>query len=331
MNTEASLAGERYFGIDIMKIAAAFMVTFYHFQHIDYGFTAGQFYIPNLNRLLMNLCVVSVPLFFMCNGAILLNKKYSVKQIFRKAAKIILLILVWHWLSFPDWFFKTLCLLYCCYPILRYSFEKKRWIMYFLMVALLAVPFMLNLVTTLLKLQPEPVVISLRSYSLNLTEMGNTGLFTLYGVMYFLLGGILIKRRLPIWLSICMIALGFALCTLEGIIYTNYYDTFYDGVNSSFPTLGALLMSVGVFDLMIRCNMPTKNTWISDGVIFASKHVLGIYLFHLAFILQVKRYMTGEIYPVILIAFICALIDAACILICTIIRKIPYVRGLVTI
>lgn len=331
MNTEASLASERYFGIDIMKIAAAFMVTFYHFQRIDYGFTTGQFYFPNMNRLLMNLCVVSVPLFFMCNGAILLNKKYSVKQIFQKAAKIILLILAWHWLSFPDWFFKTLCLLYCCYPILRYAFEKKRWIMYLLMVALLAVPFMLNLVTTLLKLQPEPVVIPLRSFSLNLTEIGNTGLFTIYGLMYFLLGGILRKRRLPSWLSICMIASGFALCTLEGIIYTNYYNTIYDGVNSSFPTVGALLMSVGVFDLMIRCNMPTKYTWISDGIIFASKHVLGIYLFHLALILQVKRYVTEDVYPFMLIVFICFLIDLICILICAIIRKIPYVRGLVTI
>lgn len=331
MNTEASLTGERYFGIDIMKIAAAFMVTFYHFQRIDYGFAAGQFYTPNLNRLLMNACVICVPLFFMCNGAILLNKKYSAKKMFRKAAKIILLILVWHWISFPDWFFKTLCLLYCCYPILRYSFERKRWIMYFLMVALLAVPFMLNLLTTLLKLQPEPVVISLGSYSLNLTEMGNTGLFTLYGLMYFLLGGVLMKRRLPSWLSICMIASGFALCTLEGIIYTNYYNTIYDGVNSSFPTLGALLMSAGVFDLMIRCNMPTKYAWISDGILFTSKHVLGIYLFHMALILQLKRYMTGGVYPVVLIAFVCFLVDAACILICAIIRKIPYVRELVTI
>lgn len=190
---------------------------------------------------------------------------------------------------------------------------------------------MLNLVTTLLKLQPEPVVIPLRSFSLNLTEIGNTGLFTIYGLMYFLLGGILMKRRLPSWLSICMIASGFAMCTLEGIIYTNYYNTIYDGVNSSFPTVGALLMSVGVFDLMIRCDMPTKYTWISDGIIFASKHVLGIYLFHLALILQVKRYVTGDVYPFMLIVFICFLIDLICILICAIIRKIPYVRGLVTI
>lgn len=331
MNAETLLFRKRYFGIDIMKIVAAFMVTFYHFQRINYGFISGQFYIPNLNRLLMNLCVVSVPLFFMCNGAFLLNKEYSTKQIFQKAAKIILLILVWHWLSFPDWFFKTLCLLYFCYPILRYAFEKKRWIMYLLMAALLAVPFILNLVTTLLKLWPEPVIISLMGFSLNLTETGNTGLFTLYGVMYFLLGGILMKQRLPAWLSICMIASGFSLCTLEGIIYSNYYNMIYDGVNSSFPTLGALLMSMGVFDLMMRCNMPTKYTWISGSIVFASKHVLGVYLFHLALILQVKQYVTSEVYPVVLITLLCFFIDLACILICAIIQKIPYVRGLVTI
>lgn len=331
MDAKKNILQKRCFGIDVMKIVAAFMVTFYHFQRIDYGFVVGQFYIPNLNRLLMNLCVISVPLFFMCNGAILLNKKYKTKEIILKAIKIIFLILVWHWTSFPDWFFKTLCLVYCCYPFFKYAFEKKRWMLYILLIGLVTVPFLLNLVTTLLKLRPEPVVLYLKSYSLNLTEMGNIGLFTLYGVEYFLLGGFLMKRRLPVWASICMIHVGFALCTLEGIIYTNYYNMIYDGVNASFPTLGALLMSIGVFDLVVRCNVSAKFIFVFDGISFAAKNVLGIYLFHLALILQVRQYMTREIYPFVLVFFICFLIDLVCILICAIIKKIPYIRELVII
>ena len=46
---------ERIWGLDLLKVIASFLVTFYHFQYIDYGFIPGEFYIPNINRLLLYL------------------------------------------------------------------------------------------------------------------------------------------------------------------------------------------------------------------------------------------------------------------------------------
>lgn len=39
----------RYDGLDVIKLLAAFLVTFYHFQYLDFGFTAGVSYSQTLH------------------------------------------------------------------------------------------------------------------------------------------------------------------------------------------------------------------------------------------------------------------------------------------
>ncbi len=67
----------RNYGIDIMKILSAFMVVFYHFGHRKYEFFEACNYVPNINYILQTLVAFSIPLFFMVNGALLLNKTYD--------------------------------------------------------------------------------------------------------------------------------------------------------------------------------------------------------------------------------------------------------------
>ena len=43
------------------------MVCFYHLGVLDVGIVKNTFYIPNFNKLILNLCAMSVPLFFMVN------------------------------------------------------------------------------------------------------------------------------------------------------------------------------------------------------------------------------------------------------------------------
>ena len=62
---------KRYvFYYDLLKIIAAFMVCFYHLAMLDVGVVTDEFYIPNVNKICLNLCAMSVPLFFMVNGAL---------------------------------------------------------------------------------------------------------------------------------------------------------------------------------------------------------------------------------------------------------------------
>lgn len=320
----------RYDEIDIVKVVSAFMITFYHFQCLNFGFTAGVPYYPNLARLLTNCCVISVPLFFMANGAILMNRNYSIKQIAMKIFRIAFLILIWFWLPFPYWFFRTLIILYIMYPVFKKIYDSHRFLLVCLMSLVFLFPFCFNFITTAIKLLPEPILVSVFSKGINLTELPNTGFFTMYAVLYFLLGGILLQKRIPIGISVLLIFLGFTLCTAEGIICTNYYGTVFDGVNSSFPTVGALLMSVGVFDILLRIKPFDRNTNWYQLFRLCSENVLSIYLFHLFIVIRFRSLLPQPTYPVAVILVFSLFIDIACILIGYFIKKIPYLRTVVS-
>lgn len=72
--------------IDLLKIIAMFLVSFYHigYYYIDYGFIKNVYYVPNFNRIVMNICAMSVPIFFIVSGALMLNKSYANKKIIKK-------------------------------------------------------------------------------------------------------------------------------------------------------------------------------------------------------------------------------------------------------
>ena len=80
---------------DLIKIVAAFMVWFYLLGLLDGGTVSEAFYVPNINKLILNLCAMSVPLFFMVNGALMLRCTYSIKEILLRFLKIIFLYYFW--------------------------------------------------------------------------------------------------------------------------------------------------------------------------------------------------------------------------------------------
>ena len=80
--------GSRYVYLDFIKIIAAIMVVFYHFRSTDLGsFVNGQ-YVITFDRVFTNISAACVPLFFMVNGALLLNKDYSTERFIIKLPKL---------------------------------------------------------------------------------------------------------------------------------------------------------------------------------------------------------------------------------------------------
>lgn len=255
----------RYVYIDIIKIVAAFFVVFYHysFNSLDYGFIKGTLYRPNINRLIMSFAACSVPLFFMVNGALMFSRKRKWNEIYYKAAKIVFLIVCFSFFHFPSWFFCTLVILYFLYPVFSWAYEDHKIIYYSIIGAFLLFPFIYNEGTVLLKL------IAHKDYSI-------TGAKTLYSIVYFLVGNLIFREKTyPRWKSIFLILSGMGLLLFDCVIVTNYKQAITDGVNGAFPTLGALLLSVGVFELIKSIEF-NKAVWIS----FISQGILPIYLLH---------------------------------------------------
>ena len=91
----SSSTSKRIFGYDLIKALAMFLVVFYHFNMLDFGFQPNTFYVPNINKLFQIFCAAGVPLFFMVNGALTINKKTSLKKVTTKIFRIFLIAVFW--------------------------------------------------------------------------------------------------------------------------------------------------------------------------------------------------------------------------------------------
>lgn len=266
--------------LDFLKVVAALLTIFYHFAYykLNYGFNVMQgAYFPNFNRIVMCFASCCVPIFFMVNGTLLLGKRHSWKSVYKKAIKIFLLIAVWSLIGFPSWFFKTLIILYMLFPLFQYLYTEKP-ILYRITILLVFIfPFSYNAVLLIVKIAEPHMMIQLLGKVFVVDSLHVTGFFTMYSILYFLIGPLLAKKRVHTRYGVAAAIVGLGLVVFECVSYTVMNGRMYDGVNAAFPTYGAMLLSIGVF--IVAKNTIIKGNKIVDWV---KNQVLSIYLMHMA-------------------------------------------------
>ena len=319
---EKVIERSRLYYLDLIKIISAIMVTFYHFAYyrLDYGYEQGIAYIPNFSRIIMCLCAMSVPLFFMVSGGLILNKNLSIKYILKKSVKIIFLILVWYLSGFPMWFFRTLAILYLLTPLLKWIFDKQnKTFVILIMSALFVMPFFYNYAAVLL-----------RYFDIKIIPTTRTGLYTMYSIFYYLLGGFMVKcEKKNIALNIIFVLSGLIMVVLDVVINTNLDNKMFDGVNSCFPTIGALLMALGTFNILKSLTYTDKFKKILK---FVSQYILSIYVMHVLVIdVLFKDILVINSCSFISALFCSLIIDAVCVGLGYLINKIPYLREIIRI
>ena len=320
----------RYISLDIIKLVSAFMIVFYHLDsYINLGsFVNGSYQISS-EQIILCLFSAAVPLFFMVNGALLLNKTYSTEKIYIKAAKVALLVFVWQFLDFPSWFFKTLIVLFLLYPILnRLDKAKNKIWRNLVMIALFLFPFLYNLVMVCLELWWPDFSFVILGKALSLQTLPlRSGFFTLYAILYFLLGGILFRKKLGNIVSAISLIAGWALVIFDVVASSNYTGTIQDAVNACFPTIGAMLISIGIFNLFRNFDNIKSETFKSI-VSNLGQYVLPIYLFHMHIIFKVYTTLLSIKLNIVIIFALAVLNMFACCLIGWILKKIPLVKEL---
>ena len=141
----------RNYGIEIMKILSAFMVVFYHFGHRKYEFFEACNYVPNINYILQTLVAFSIPLFFMVNGALLLNKTYKITRVFKnQLGKHTTFHTTIISNSFPI-FFNINKLSYVLYPLLKKIFDNFPKILVMVILCFIIFPDLYNMIISILR------------------------------------------------------------------------------------------------------------------------------------------------------------------------------------
>lgn len=327
----------RIIQIDTLKSLSAFMIIIYHFSDsgfFNYSFEENAMYVPGIGKILLGLCCVSVPLFFLINGILTLNKNYSFKTITYKVLSLIKVYFIWaaiffwiyHWKElnlnnifipfYNDvgwlWFLKTLAFLYVFNYIFNHIPNKELWAKIFIF-ALLIFPFGTNLIW---------VFVIFFHPNIPLPSWGLTGFFTLYSIVYYLAPIYFFRNLYWVW-NVLLIIVGLSLNTFEVFVYSNTFHNLQDNVNAFFPTIGTLLMTFGIFNIFRNINNHSNN--FANFIRWIGRNTLGIYILHLPFISLLKAFANIEFsfFNGIIICFIILILSAIS---SSIIKSIPILK-----
>ena len=292
------MEGKRIFGYDFIKALAMLFVVIYHFGSTDFGTVPLEgWYIPNLPKFLLSLCSAGVPLFFMVNGALTANKPTPTEKVCKKSGRLLFVAAFWTFfftclinpllygrpmpglMQFYNyyWFLYTLVPLYW----VNWFFNDKPVLRIILVGAIFVYPFLSNFVWTMIAAVDQDI---------QMPSWGHTGLFSLYAIVYYYAGHWLATRKLPPPLCLIIVLIGMLAVNVEVSIMSTYRHTIYDGVNDSFPTIGAMLIAVGLFMLLKNVtmeNLPHLKKCIS----IIGNSTIGIYVFHRFFLELFKNYL----------------------------------------
>lgn len=267
------------------------MIVFYHMGGIDIGtIKSGLYYFPNFNKFLLSFCAASVPLFLMVHGALILPKHLNLKESILKASKMLLLFLFGKLIlqyvilekcfSLEEemvhfWFLGTLGMVY----LVSYMMNQSKWLCYIILFFLVLYPFLSNLIYDLIVfVKPDS----------KFKAIGHDGFFTLYALVYFYLGNYLRDKSISKYYVIFAIIVGLLFVNFEDFVMCNHFHVMFDNVNGSFPTIGALILSSGLFCLFK--DFSVTHFFIQKAIIIIGSNTLYIYLFHALFIFLLWKY-----------------------------------------
>ena len=86
---------ERFAGLDLLKAIAILLVVFVHDNDIFIDFLSKADVWTVTNYGLYSLIALCVPILFLVNGALVMNKPFDAKRFFLKTLKIAALTVIW--------------------------------------------------------------------------------------------------------------------------------------------------------------------------------------------------------------------------------------------
>lgn len=211
----------RIVGYDVAKCMAIVLVVLIHFAY----------YVPfiadtSINNFIIILFNISVPLFFMVNGALLFSKPLDISRHYRKTLHIVVLTLIWktisalimgaivhispfrngkvaflQYLLFGNldgimlghfWFLNALIMLYLIYPLLKVCFDNETGRQCLRAIWIMAAIFTVgtNACDTLLQVMSYFFGTAQLSLASSLSQINPFGAYG-YTLLYFIGGGVL--------------------------------------------------------------------------------------------------------------------------------------------
>ncbi|WP_125588008.1 acyltransferase [Companilactobacillus jidongensis] len=302
---------KRIFYLDFIRVIAIFLVIFIHVSAIDTTLHIGSTQWQ-ITKIINYFAHISVPLFFMISGSLLLNSKktksisYTWKQ---RIPRVVIPFVLWsiispivvgiyaHSLSVHNvaasvkmmlyqptsptlWFMYPLIGIYILSPIIRTFVENaNREMLWYVTLIWLVTN---SLLPSLANVMPKNWVNALTIYPV--AQFYLVGGFTGYFILGYLLTKINIHELSNIWLWIIALIAGFA-----GNYVSEVFPKIFDAFNGYYVTsIFIPIMSVAAFILLQKWGERINSNGVIKTFEFLSPLVFGIYLIHNLLILYME-------------------------------------------
>ncbi len=276
---------------DSMKAIAIFLVVFYHVGKLNVDFLTSPDALVYFHYFVYGFSSIGVPLFFMVNGALLLNKQtYDLKKHALKTITILVLLLVWGSISLlffksiyhepltmaqfiQDllqlksgridylWFLKALIYLYILYPFVKALYDENRSYAFYMMLVVFVLTF-----------SHIPYIDWINPFQ---------GYYS-YALVYFMAGAFLANhaddQRIKNTHVYALFLVSTLLLFVWGIYQTNQSHKIYDVVWEGYDSVFTLAMASCVF---VWCKRITVHASLASTIRNVGACTLGIYFVHL--------------------------------------------------
>lgn len=312
---------ERYIYLDVLKGIAMVCVCAYHFSWVN-GISYGEPLALSvmIARFLYGINCICVPMFFMVNGALVLNKEYHTAPWLKNMAVIVLQCMVWRFLSiviistvnglnplehglryladatfFGEfegvslshmWFIYALIIVYLLMPFIKALFEKTErkdnYLNTFLIIMCILC-FATKSWITMVKIIPALGGIELENIRNFLPFDG------MYGPMlcYFILGGILHKMRAKVknissGILVLSFIMGIVLLYVKWYVESKAQGYTYDNVFYGYDCTAGLIMTVSLFLFLMKQENKLQNlgSCVKGMIAFIGRNTMNVYYIH---------------------------------------------------
>jgi len=328
---------EREYTFDVLRVIAMIMVIIIHVSNVytrSYNFIDTNSYLVSL--IFNTISRVSVPIFFMISGALLLDRNFDFKKYKKRILKIILLIVVWD-ILYLIWEYYFLGVSYNkLYKLFLEPYRAHLWFLYTIVILYVIQPllkYILDRTNKTIKIVlffAWIILSTISMYNLTIanifTIFSNIGFFVLGKYMYdYLLNN---KRNNKKYVFIMIVLL---LVSLGESIYLNYtaslkFNMFYN-LFFAYRTPFIILSTFIIFKLVyIYCH----NKKPKDIILLGSNLSLGVYLIHGMFLDVTTKYVDYKnVIPIIGIPSFTLYILVLSMISVYLLRKIKYLNKII--
>ena len=319
---------KRDVSFDILRIISMFMVVIIHVSNVysrSFGIISNKSFFVSL--VFNTISRISVPIFFMISGALLVNREFDKKKYIKRLNKYIILIIVWD-LIYLIWEYLYLGTTYDkLYMLLVQPYRAHLWFLYTIIVLYFVQP----LIKMLLDSSNKTVKILLLLLwlifsSLSMINSFIANYFTIFSYIgFFVVGKYLkdfidthdlrkYKYLLIILMSICY-SISIVLNYITSIRINRFYNLFF-AYRTPFIMIASMSFFVIICSLFKKCKGNKIISLLSDVS-------LGVYLVHGIFLdITIKMFIYGSINSLIGIPLFSFVISISSILVIYILKKI---------